>query len=269
MAQAKHVLYGQEKAGEALSQVVYDNEQIYRFSTPPTVTDYEHITASQVMDGTAGDTTLHSYADGLEMTLYPIVAQDNDRPTPSTSGMDYSYEQDDDDGIELRMSDNTVKGREGIDRFTVGKQAFEAELTFSIADVSGTDDCAFGMAKVEAHAAAIDNRDESAVLNVISGDIKIETILNNGTTSTTDTTDNWADTETHALKVLVAKDGAVTYKIDGAAPSTTATFSFDIGEVVTPSFYLLQASDLAGAIVFQKLIVKSTSGSLEDAEDLD
>jgi len=31
MAQAKHVLYGQEKAGEALSQVVYDNEQIYRF----------------------------------------------------------------------------------------------------------------------------------------------------------------------------------------------------------------------------------------------
>jgi hypothetical protein len=39
--------------------------------------------------------------------------------------------------------------------------------------------------------------------------------------------------------------------------------------VVTPSFYLLQASDLAGAIVHQKLVVKSTSGSLEAAEDLD
>jgi len=269
MAQAKHVMYGQDKAGEALSQVVYDNEQIYRFATAPTVTDYEHPTGYQLVDGTAGDTTLHSYADGLEMTLYPIVAQDNDRPTPSTSGMDYSYEQDDDDGIEWRMSDNTVKGREGVDRFTVGKQAFEAELTFSIADVSGTDDCAFGFAKVEAHAAAIDNRDESAVLNMISGDIKIETILNGGTTSTTDTTDNWANTETHALKVLVSKAGAVTYKIDGAAPSTTATFSFDIGEVVTPSFYLLQAADLAGAIVFQKLIVKSDLGSLEEASDLD
>jgi len=269
MAQAKHVLYGQEKAGEALSQVVYDNEQIYRFSTPPTVTDYEHITGAQAIDGTAGDTTLHSYADGLEMTLYPIVAQDNDRPTPSTSGMDYSYEQDDDDGIELRMSDNTVKGREGVDRFTVGKQAFEAELTFSIADVSGTDDCAFGFAKVEAHAAAIDNRDESAVLNVISGDIKIETILNGGSTSVTDTTDDWADGETHALKVKVAKDGAVTYQIDGAAPSTTATFSFDIGEVVTPSLYQLQASGLCDTLVLQKLVVKSTSGSLEAAEDLD
>jgi hypothetical protein len=261
-------MYGQEKAGEALSQVVYDNEQIYRFATPPVVLDFEHA-AAQLVDGTAGDTTLHSYADGLEMTLYPIVGQAIDKPAASTSGMDYTYDQTDNDGIELRMSDSTVKGREGVDRFTVGKQAFEAELTFSIADVSGTDDCAFGFAKVEAHQAAIDDRDEMAVLNVISGDIKIETILNGGSTSTTDTTDNFADGETHALKVKVAKDGAVTYQINGAAPSTTATFSFDIGEVVTPSFFLLQASDLAGAIVFQKLVVKSDKGSLESAEDLD
>ena len=268
MAQAKHVMYGQERAGEALSQVVYDNEQIYRFATPPVVLDFEHA-AAQLVDGTAGDTTLHSYADGLEMTLYPIVGQAIDKPAASTSGMDYAYDQTDNDGIELRMSDSTVKGREGVDRFTVGKQAFEAELTFSIGDVSGTDDCAFGFAKVEAHQAAIDDRDEMAVLNVISGDIKIETILNGGSTSTTDTTDNWADGETHALKVKVAKDGAVTYQINGAAPSTTATFSFDIGEVVTPSFFLLQASDLAGAIVFQKLVVKSDKGSLEAAEDLD
>ena len=268
MAQAKHVMYGQEKAGEALSQVVYDNEQIYRFGTPPVVIDFEH-TAAQLVDGTAGDTTLHSYADGLEVTLYPIVGQAIDKPAASTSGMDYTYDQTDNDGIELRMSDSTVKGREGVDRFTVGKQAFEAELTFSIADVSGTDDCAFGFAKVEAHQAAIDDRDEMAFLNVISGDIKIETILNGGSTSTTDTTDNFADGETHALKVKVAKDGAVTYQINGAAPSTTATFSFDIGEVVTPSFFLLQASDLAGAIVFQKLVVKSDKGSLESAEDLD
>jgi hypothetical protein len=268
MAQAKHVMYGQERAGEALSQVVYDNEQIYRFATPPVVLDFEHA-AAQLVDGTAGDTTLHSYADGLEMTLYPIVGQAIDKPAASTSGMDYTYDQTDNDGIELRMSDSTVKGREGVDRFTVGKQAFEAELTFSIADVSGTDDCAFGFAKVEAHQAAIDDRDEMAVLNVISGDIKIETILNGGSTSTTDTTDNFADGETHALKVKVAKDGAVTYQINGAAPSTTATFSFDIGEVVTPSFFLLQASDLAGAIVFQKLVVKSDKGSLESAEDLD
>ena len=162
------------------------------------------------------------------------------------------------------MSDNTCKGREGVDRFTVGKQAFSAELTFSIEDVSGTDDCAFGFAKVEAHAAAIDNRDEMAVLNVISGDINIETILNNGATTTTDTTDNWADTATHSLKVAVDIAGAVTYKIDGNDPTTTAAFSFDIGEVVTPSFYMLQAGDLTGAVVFEKFVVESSNGSMED-----
>jgi len=256
-------LYGQNKDGGLINEAAKDLEQIYRFATPPNVSDYEHAVA-QLVDGTAGDTALHQYADGFECTLYPIVAQDNDAPGMTTTGADYAYEQDDDDGIEWRMSDNTCKGREGIDRFTVGKQAFSAELEFSIADVSGTDDCAFGFAKVEAHQAAIDDRDESAVLNVISGDIKIETILNGGATTTTDTTDNWADTEIHSLKVSVSKAGAVTYQIDGAAPSTTASFSFDANEVVTPSFYLLQAADLSGAIIHRKLTVKSDKGSLEE-----
>ena len=257
-------LYGQNKDGGLINEAAKNLVQIYRFATPPNVSDYEHPVGAQLVDGTAGDTTLHQYADGFECTLYPIVAQDNDAPAMTTTGADYSYEQDDDDGIEWRMSDNTCKGREGIDRFTVGKQAFSAELELYIADVSGTDDCAFGFAKVEAHQAAIDNRDESAVLNVISGNITIETILNGGSTSVTDTTDDWADTESHRLKVLVAKDGAVTYKIDGQAPSTTASFSFDQGEVVTPCFYLLQASDLSGAIVHRKLTVKSDKGSLEE-----
>lgn len=270
MAQAKHVLYGQEKAGEALNQVVYDNEQIYRFATQPVVIDYEH-PAAQAVDGSAGDLTIHQYADGLHLSFIAEVAQAIHKPAASTSGMDYAYDQTNNDGIEWRMSAVETKGREGVDRFTVGKQAFEAELTFSVGDVSGTDDCAFGFAKVEAlgSALAIDDRDESAALNVISGDIKIETILNGGTTSVTDTTDNWADGETHALKVKVAKDGAVTYQIDGAAPSTTATFSFDIGEVVTPTFYQLQASDLCDTLVMQKLVVKSDKGSLESAEELD
>ena len=255
-------LYGQNKADNAIDDKATGRKQVFRFGTPPTVTDYEHA-VYQVVDGTAGDTTLHSYADGLELTLYPIVAQDNDRPAAATTGMDYSYEQDDDDGIEWRMSDNTCKGREGLDRFTVGKQAFFATMRFSIADVSGTDDCAFGFAKVEAHAAAIDGRDESAVLNVISGNITIETILNNAATTVTDTTDDWADTAIHTLGVHVAKSGAVTYTIDGAAPTATAAFSFDAGEVVTPSFYLLQAADLSGAIVLEELVVGSDNGSME------
>ena len=261
-------LYGQNKDGGQIHEAAKNLSQVYRFGTPPVILDYEHA-AAQLVDGTAGDQTIHSYADGLQITFFPIVGQAIDKPAAATSGMDYAYDQVDNDGFQWVMSDSVCKGREGIDRFTVGKQAFSAELEFSIADVSGTDDCAFGFAKVDVHRAAIDDCDEMAVLNVISGDIYIETILNNGSTTSTDTTHNFADDEIHRLKVLVSKAGAVTYKIDGAAPSTTATFSFDIGEVVTPSLYQIQASTLCDTLVLQKLVVKSDLGSLEAASDLD
>ena len=256
-------LYGQNKDGGQIHEAAKNLSQIYRFGTPPLILDYEHATV-QFVDGTAGDQTIHSYSDGLQITFFPIVGQAIDKPAAATTGMDYAYDQTDNDGFQIVMSDSVTKGREGIDRFTVGKQAFSAELEFLITDVSGTDDCAFGFAKVDVHRAAIDDCDEMAVLNVISGDITIETVLNNGTTTSTDTTDNWADAAVHSLKVLVSKAGAVTYKIDGVAPSTTATFSFDANEVVTPMMYVLQASDLAGSMILRKLTISSDKGSLEE-----
>ena len=254
--------YGQEGDGNAINEAAKDLKQVYRFATPPVILDYEHATA-QLVDGTAGDQTIHSYADGLQLTFFPIVGQAIDKPAAATTGMDYAYDQTDDDGWQWVMSDSVCKGREGVDRFTVGRQAFSAELELNLADVSGTDDCAFGFAKVDVHRAAIDDCDEMAVLNVISGNITIETILNNGTTTATDTTDDWADGATHTLGVYVDKAGAVTYTIDGAAPTTTAAFSFDAGEVVTPSFYLLQAAHLSGAVVLEELVVGSDNGSME------
>jgi hypothetical protein len=101
----------------------------------------------------------------------------------------------------------------------------------------------FDFAKVDVHRAAIDDCDEMAVLNVISGDIYIESVLNNGTTSSTDTTNNWADTEIHSLKVLVSKAGAVTYKIDGVAPSTVASSASD-----TPVIFSMSNSIFVVAI---------------------
>ena len=105
-------MYGQNKSDNAIDEAAQDRKQVYRFATPPVVSDFEH-QVNQLVDGTAGDTTLHQYSDGLCLTLYPIVAQDIDSPAANSSGMDYGYEQDDDDGIEWRMSDNTCKGREG------------------------------------------------------------------------------------------------------------------------------------------------------------
>ena len=244
-------LYGQNKADDLIDEAAKDLKQVYRFGTPPVVVDYEH-PVQQLVDGTALDTVIHSYADGLSMTFGALVAQDIDRPAASTTGMDYGYDQTNNDGIELVYSCTTTKGREGVDRFTVGNQAFSAEMEFSIATVAGTDVGNFGFRKVEALAADLHAYDEMAGLFPISGNISIQTIA------------NWADGEIHSLKVLVSKAGAVTYQIDGAAPSTTAAFSFDAGEVVTPFLSFLQASGAqTGALVLRKFTVESDNGSME------
>lgn len=170
-------------------------------------------------------------------------------PTKASGGIDIGLDQADNEGCEI------TQGITANDKhaFVIGTSAaFYAKAKFSIADVSGTDDCAFGFRKAEAFQANIDDYDEMAALNVISGNITVETILNNAATSSTDTTDDWADGETHTLEVYVSAAGVVTFKIDGAAPTTTATFTFDTSEVVVPFLYFLNASDLAGAVVLQE-----------------
>ena len=256
-------LYGQNKDGDLINEAAKDLKQVYRFGTPPVVNDYEH-TANALADGTALDTVLHVYADGLNITWSAVVAQAINNPAPTTTGINYAGDQTNNDGVELVYSCVTAKGREGVDRFTVGNQAFSAEMEFSIATVAGTDVGNFGFRKVEALAADLHAYDEMAGLFPISGNISIQTIINNAATVTTDTTANWGNTEVHSLKVLVSKAGAVTYQIDGAAPSTTAAFSFDAGEVVTPFFSFLQASGAqTGALVLRKFTVESDNGSME------
>jgi hypothetical protein len=157
----------------------------------------------------------------------------------STTGCSVAGDQTDDDGREIAFAGGITS--RALRAYTVGS-AFYARLKFSIATVAGTDDCAFGFRKAEAYQTNLDDYDEMAVLNVISGDIKIETILNAGDTATTDTTENWADTEAHELRVNVAADGAVTFAVDGNAPSVVASFSFDAGEVIIPFMFFLQAN---------------------------
>lgn len=201
--------------------------------------------------GTAGEVNL-VMVDDVALQIVPMGTQTILAPTQHASGLNVAYDQTDNDGIEINCGSTTRSPC----AFTVGTDAFFAELEFTITTVAGTDDCAFGFRINGAHAANIDDLTDMAVLNVISGDIKIETILNNAATTTTDTTDNWADGETHRLRVEVARSGAVTYLIDGDAPTVTAAFTFDSGDVVVPFFYMLQANAVqTGAVYLSKLSV--------------
>jgi hypothetical protein len=123
---------------------------------------------------------------------------------------------------------------------TIGTDACYFLAKFTITTVAGTDDTAIGFRNDGAYAPAIDDYTDEAVLNVIAGDIKIETIDDSVATVTTDTTDNWADGETHTLGVYISAAGVVTYTIDGAAPTTTAAHTIDDGDVVVPFIYSVQ-----------------------------
>jgi hypothetical protein len=186
---------------------------------------------------------------GNMFTYYPIVGQTlgmvwND------PGLNIAGDQNADDGWELIAG---MLGASNPYRFIVGTDpAFFMRVKFSIADVSGSDDCSVGFRKLEAHQAAIDNYDEMATLNVISGAIYTETIKNNAATVATDTTETWADLATHTLEVRVSAAGVVTYRVDNDVPGTVVAYSFDAGEVVIPFLSMLQATDLSGAVVIQE-----------------
>jgi len=213
--------------------------------------DVNPVTA-KVAGGAASGTATHTnvMATSDNVFEYNIKGtQTITAPSLAATGLDVAMDNTDNDGVEITQG-ITAKSRAAFKVGTSG--AFYAKCKFSLADVSGTDDCAFGFRKAEAYQANIDDYDEMACLNVISGDIKIETILNNGETTTTDTTDNWADAATHTLEVYVSAAGVVTYKIDGAAPTVTAAFTFDNNEVVVPFFFFLHASDVCDTAILQE-----------------
>jgi len=126
---------------------------------------------------------------------------------------------------------------------TVPKGLF-IRLRAIITDVSGSDDFAVGFRKAEAVQAAIDGYDEMAVLNVISGNVTRETILNGGAAAVVDTLLNWADTEEHEIEMQVDGKGRVRFLFDGESAPVGAAFQFDDNEVIVPFIYALNAADL-------------------------
>lgn len=199
--------------------------------------------------GTAGDTNvLQSRFNSFEYNIkgtQTITAPSIVSVSQGVSGLNIGMDQTDNDGVELTngiLSSSPVAFKVGTDR------AFFFRVRFSIAVVAGTDDCAVGFRECEAYQANVDDYTDAAMLNVISGNIFIETILNNAATVSTDTTNNWANAETHTLEVLVDALGVVTYKIDGVAPLVTAAYTFTSGLFVVPYMFFLNTASLAGQV---------------------
>ena len=201
--------------------------------------------ANAAPTGATGDENIMLFPEGT-LEWHVLGTQTVLAPVLAATGLNITQDQTANDGIEICggiLACNKTT-------FVVGTDpAFYAKLSFSIADVSGTDDCAFGFRKVETYQANIDDYADMAALNVIAGNITIETIVGDAATVPTDTTNDWANAASHTLEVYVSAAGVVTYKIDGVAPTTVAAYTFTDALRVVPFFYFLHDTGLAGDVV--------------------
>jgi hypothetical protein len=230
--------------------------------------------------GAAGDVNI-LLGDRNSFEWHVIGTQTILAPVRTSAGLNLVLDAENNDGIELTLGNEFPEGTiisnvAGATRgtFVVGTDApFFISFKFSLADVSGADEVMLGLRKAEVYQAVIeDDYDEMAALDVESGDIKLRTILNAGTTAVTDTTDNWADTETKTLMVICDSDGSLSkdgtvgkcyFSIDGVKPTAEATsrFKFDSGEIVIPFFAYRHDSDVCDTIIAKEW----ESGLLIDA----
>jgi hypothetical protein len=85
-----------------------------------------------------------------------------------------------------------------------------------------------------------------ATIGPDAGTINISSELAAGGITTTDTTQTSVDAATHKYCVNVSAAGAVTYTIDGAAPTVTAAVTIPDGNSVIPFVHFVESSDAAG-----------------------
>lgn len=230
------------------------------FRYPPMFADSDGQGAAT---GTAGDENLLMTRDsawryhiiGTQTIVMPVWDS-----TAAGGGLNIGMDQTNGDGVELaagvtsRAAFVLVAGTDG--------GFFDVDLT--VADVSGAAELAVGWRKCAAFTAAIDDYTDLACLNMQGGNVFIETILNNATTVSTDTTVDMADADQIRLRVEVDSTGAcrflagvlATPTVAGpvaAIPATTAAFTFDSGDVIMPFVYFKHGSDVAGAVNIQHM----------------
>jgi hypothetical protein len=200
--------------------------------------------------GATGDLNLMNLGFNMPMQQFILGAgQTIIAPRLDAAGLKVSLDLTNDEGAEYNFG--TLP--RNMHAYTVGTSpAIEFDLTFTVADVTGAGPILMGFRKQEPNNASFAAYTDFATIGLDNGinpgTIIIETRLNSGAVTTTDTTNAWADGQTHTLKVFVSDAGVVTFTIDNAAPVVTQAFTFDNGDVIMPYFHFLHDVAAPGAI---------------------
>lgn len=211
---------------------------------------------STAFDGATGALNLLYLDHGNVLAAVPLGAGQTLSPAMVAAGLDIGGDQTADEGYELVSH---VWGATGKPLVIGTTPAFYFQVTVTTGDISGTDDLHCGLRKVEPTNSAFDSYTDFVSLGVNAaanpGAVKIETGLNSAATTSTDTTDTIADGVALTMKFLVSAAGVVTYQDDAAttgtmaAPTVTAAFTFDDGDLVIPFCWFLNDTALADSVV--------------------
>jgi len=203
-----------------------------------------------VPTGANSDVNIMSFQHGITMEQFIIGTQTIIAPRVDSGGLLASLDLNATDGWELSFGADRTTSRHA---YTIGTDdAFYFQLQYTVADCGGCTPTTIGFRKTQSNNATFISYTDFASIGLNSGinadTVIIQSRLNSGGVTSTNTTDAWTDGQTHVLRVLVSAAGVVTYTIDGAPPSVTAAFTFDNGDIVHPFIHHLFGVATPGAI---------------------
>lgn len=241
---------GQDVAAGSLTRVhLNSRHQYFNFRSQPTAM-LKGATGAAAAGTTGAVNILSIPGEGVLEQHILGAGQTLIVPTLLADGLEISGDQTNDEGMELCAG---LVSRVAS-AFLVGSDpAFFFRLRGVIDDVSGTDDFAIGWRKIQAYG-PLDDYTDFAVLNLISGQWKTETALNNAATVTTDLGASYtvANLGAFEVQINVSAAGAVTYLVgtndNMTAPPLAPAYTFDEDDVVVPFVYFLHSGDLADSV---------------------
>ena len=191
----------------------------------------------------------HMYTPGGNVYGVASIGTQTLTPVMTAAGLDISSDQVDTEGVEIFSNFAGATGSP----FVVGYDpAFFFRVSLTCADASGAAVLIAGFRRAEVNNVTYTSYSDYAAIGLIAGGVAAGAINivyeNDASGSPTNTTDTWADTETKVFEIKVSGAGVITYKNNGAAPTTTLAGTFDDGDPVIPFVHLVQHGDLSGAV---------------------
>ena len=235
----------QYQYSDSINRRQWDSRYLYdSFTIDPVVSG---VTSPGAPTGTAG----HANALNSGTTMYRwyvIGTQTILAPVLDTAALGLNLVQDAaaaGDGLELCVGNPLYSPM----AFTIGTDAaFFIQASFIMQDASGTNPLIIGFRRAAAFDATLANYTDFATIGIVGvanpNTVQIQTQLNTLGVATTNTTQTVADATRVQFKVSVSAAGVVTYQVNYAAPTVTAAFTFDTGDVVIPFVRFAQAADL-------------------------